>query len=137
MRLVVNSRSGVITPDQLPREVSAQWADPASVSTVTTRRKPDALFERMIPGGESFWSVVYEPFMARDLTRDDLRVVIRRGLEDAHGSYKALVQSFNLDKKDYKRFLNFLRKYDCHMPFQRFRAVHVRPTSDRRVSSSW
>ncbi|MCH8947310.1 MAG: hypothetical protein IH789_06735 [Acidobacteria bacterium] len=26
---------------------------------------------------------------------------------------------------DYKRFLNFLRKYDCHMPFQRFRTVSI------------
>jgi transcriptional regulator with PAS, ATPase and Fis domain len=135
-RLIVRSSSAVITPDQLPREVSAQWVDPASIATATTRRKPDALFERMIPGGESFWSVVYEPFMARDLTREDLRAIIGRGLEDARGSYKALVQSFNLDQKDYKRFLNFLRKYDCHMPFQRFRAVPIRPTSDRRVSSS-
>ena len=74
--------------------------------------------------------------MARDLTREDLRVVIGRGLAHTRGSYKALVQSFNLDPKDYKRFLNFLRTYDCHMPFQRFRAVSVRPTSDRRVSSS-
>ena len=27
---------------------------------------------------------------------------------------------------DYKRFLSFLRKHDCHLPFQRFRAVPAR-----------
>ncbi len=26
---------------------------------------------------------------------------------------------------DYKQFLNFLRKYDCHMPFQRFRTPSI------------
>jgi len=25
--------------------------------------------------------------------------------------------------EDYKRFLNFLRKYQCHVPFQRFRML--------------
>jgi hypothetical protein len=24
---------------------------------------------------------------------------------------------------DYKRFLGFLRKHDCHLPFQRFRVA--------------
>ena len=32
----------------------------------------------------------------RDLTRDDLRGVISRGLEQTRGSYKLLVQLFNL-----------------------------------------
>jgi hypothetical protein len=30
---------------------------------------------------------------------------------------------------DYKRFLSFLRKHDCHLPFQRFRAAPVRVTA--------
>ena len=28
--------------------------------------------------------------------------------------------------EDYKRFLNFLRKYQCHVPFQRFRMAPLR-----------
>jgi hypothetical protein len=27
---------------------------------------------------------------------------------------------------DYKRFLNFLRKHECHVPFERFRSARVR-----------
>ena len=46
---------------------------------------------------------------------------MRVGLEQTRGNYKALVQLFNMEPQDYKRFLNFLRKYGCHMPFQRFR----------------
>ena len=93
------------------------------------------MFERMTVGGESFWEVVYVPFMLRDLTRDDLRSIIRRGLEDARGSYKLLVELFNLDTSDYKRFLNFLRKYDCHMPFQRFRCLPGRLRDDYTTQS--
>jgi hypothetical protein len=28
---------------------------------------------------------------------------------------------FNMEPKDYKRFLNFLRKYDCQVPFRDYR----------------
>ena len=80
----------------------------------------------MTVGGESFWSVVYEPFMSRDLTRRDLRALVSRGLEHTRGSYKLLVQLFNLQPEDYKRLLSFLRKYECHMPFQKFRSVPAR-----------
>ena len=56
--------------------------------------------------------------------------MVTRGLELTRGNYKALVQSFNLEQSDYKRFLNFLRKYQCHMPFQRFRSARVRPDEE-------
>jgi hypothetical protein len=59
--------------------------------------------------------------MARDLTRDDVRAVIRRGLEESRGSYKVLMRSFNLEERDYKRVLNFLRKHECHVAFQPYR----------------
>jgi DNA-binding NtrC family response regulator len=131
-RLVVRSRSGVVTPADLPRELgSVATASPATEPR-HTKRTSEVLLDRMLLGGESFWSVVYEPFMSRDLTRDDLRAVISCGLEQTRGNYKVLVQSFNLEQSDYKRFLNFLRKYQCHMPFQRFRAARVRPSEEVR-----
>jgi DNA-binding NtrC family response regulator len=125
-RVVVRSRSGVVTPSDLPREVANTCDAAPSAEIVRGKRPADLLFERMLLGGESFWSVVYEPFMSRDLTRDDLRVIVTKGLEHTRGNYKALVQAFNLEQSDYKRFLNFLRKYQCHMPFQRFRSARVR-----------
>jgi hypothetical protein len=81
------------------------------------------MFKRMSIGGESFWTVVYEPFINRDLTRQDLRAIITRGLEQTRGNYKSLVRLFNVDSTDYKRLLSFLRTHECHMPFQRFRTV--------------
>jgi transcriptional regulator with GAF, ATPase, and Fis domain len=80
----------------------------------------------MLQNGESFWSAVYPMFMARDLTRADLRKIIQIGLESTSGNYRMLVQLFNMPTDDYKRFLSFLRKHDCHLPFQRFRAAPVR-----------
>ncbi len=80
----------------------------------------------MLDHGESFWSAVYPLFVARDLTRADLRKVIQTGLERTNGNYRMLVELFNMPPGDYKRFLSFLRKHDCHLPFQRFRAVPAR-----------
>jgi DNA-binding NtrC family response regulator len=130
-RLVIRKGSEVIAPDDLPREIAGKWSEPAAVAAMQPGRlTPDVLFERMSVGGESFWTVVHEPFIARDLTRHDLRVIVSRGLERTKGSYKALVQSFNLEPGDYKRFLSFLRKHECHMPFQRFRSLPVRLTDE-------
>jgi len=70
--------------------------------------------------------VAYEPFMSRDMTRDDLRALIGRGLEQTRGSYRVLVQMFKMPEADYKRFLTFLRKHDCQMPFQKFRNLPAR-----------
>jgi hypothetical protein len=81
----------------------------------------------MLKGGESFWSVVYPLFMSRDLTRADLRKIIKIGLESTNGNYRLLTQLFNMGDDDYKKFLNFLRKYDCHLPFQLFRVAPPRP----------
>ncbi len=80
----------------------------------------------MLDHGESFWSAVYPVFMSRDMTREDLRKIVQVGLESTNGNYRLLVKLFNMPDDDYKRFLSFLRKHDCHLPFQRFRTVPVR-----------
>ena len=136
-RLVVRASDNPIEPRDLPLEVlrgtamEQPPATPSATPTVTTapaRHASDALFERMVNGGESFWSAVYAPFMSRDLTRDDVRAIVRRGLERTGGNYRVMVELFNMPTDDYKRFLGVLRKYQCHMPFQQFRsAATTRP----------
>jgi transcriptional regulator with PAS, ATPase and Fis domain len=121
-RLVVRARSAVIAPEDLPGEISGRPRGDREKASVRAS-VAESMYERMVRAGESFWAVVYPPFIARDLTRDDVRLVIRKGLEHSRGNYKVLVSLFNMPPTDYKRFLNFLRKHDCHMPFQRFRSA--------------
>jgi hypothetical protein len=85
------------------------------------------VFTQMTTGGVSFWTAVYQPFMARDLTRDDLRAVVEQGLARTQGSYDALVPLFNMSPGDCKRFLNFLNKHGCHIPFQTCRTGPAGP----------
>ncbi|HET7220611.1 MAG TPA: sigma-54 dependent transcriptional regulator [Vicinamibacterales bacterium] len=133
-RLVIRARTGDIKRDDLPLEVlrAAPVAVPAAGPA--TRPAADVLFERMVNGGESFWSCVYAPFMSRDLTRDDLRAIVRKGLERTSGNYKVMVELFNMPADDYKRFLGFLRKYQCHMPFQQFRSAALSRESSKAAA---
>jgi DNA-binding NtrC family response regulator len=125
-RIVVRSR-GTITRADLPKEIFGSRIPLAvAAAEIPPAVFADTLYDRMTVNGESFWSVVYEPFMSRDLTRADLRGVVSRGLEQTRGSYKLLVQLFNLQPEDYKRLLSFLRKYECQLPFQKFRSVPAR-----------
>lgn len=131
-RLVIRNRGGAIQASDLPREVSSRAVRPASTAGEAPREsRADALYDRMMQSGDSFWTVVRDPFMQRDLTRDDLRVIVSQGLKETRGSYKGLLAVFNLEASDYKRLLNFLRKFDCHLPFQRFRGLPVSVSPDR------
>ena len=128
-RLVVRASDAEIEPRDLPLEVLRGSAleprvpTPPTVTTAPARSASEALFERMVNGGEPFWTAVYAPFMSRDLTRDDVRAIVRRGLERTGGNYRVMVELFNMPADDYKRFLGVLRKYQCHMPFQQFRSA--------------
>ena len=120
-RLVVCAEDGPITVDELPLD-SHDPSDTHDERVVPHVARADALFERMINGGESFWLAVYGPFMLRDLTRDDVRLIVRKGLVQSHGNYMRMLQTFNMPADDYKRFLNFLRKHQCQLSFQPFRS---------------
>ena len=114
-RLVVKGPAE-INIEHLPREVASMTEDVGDVAAPPPRRVTvETLFQRMVRDRETFWSVVYEPFMARDLTRDDLRALVRQGLSQTRGGYKAVASLFNIPK-DHKRLLMFLRKHDCHLP---------------------
>jgi transcriptional regulator with PAS, ATPase and Fis domain len=72
----------------------------------------DDLCDRMVNGRESFWSVVYDPYMARDLNRLQVRQVVDDGLMRARGSYKRLVSLFGVEESEYLKFMDFLRHHD-------------------------
>ncbi|HUE89602.1 MAG TPA: sigma-54 dependent transcriptional regulator, partial [Vicinamibacterales bacterium] len=126
-RLILRRSDGRIENDAVVREIGGGTATARRPARTAKNDVPTSqvLFERILKGGASFWSVAYEPFMARDLTRKDIRDLVRLGLEHTRGNYKLLVTTFNMAPEEYKKFLNFLRKYQCHVPFQGFRMVQA------------
>jgi transcriptional regulator with PAS, ATPase and Fis domain len=112
-RMVLSNRTGVITVADLPSVVSG--AIPARRSIA------DVLYEQMVEAGQPFWAAIYRPFAAQKVTHEDLRALVARGLEQTRGSYRGLVRLFNLPGHDYRRFLRFLTKNECRLPFLAFR----------------
>jgi len=131
-RMVLKTTGPIVSVSDLPAEVrramiaGTDVRSGSNAPTIIGKTIADELAGRMLDHGESFWAAVYPLFIARDLTRADLRRIIQTGLERTNGNYRMLVQSFNMPTDDYKRFLSFLRKHDCHLPFQRFRVVPTR-----------
>jgi transcriptional regulator with PAS, ATPase and Fis domain len=87
-----------------------------------SRHVADELYDALTEGHLTFWGDVHARFLQRDLTRDDLRDLVRRGLTHAGGSYRAMLPLFGVAAKDYKRFLNFLAAHDCVLDFRAFRS---------------
>lgn len=130
-RVIVRATTGSVGLDDLPIEI--RYVDPPTPVTVhdaapapgSAELEARRLFHDMVRGGASFWTVVYEPFHTHDLTRETLRLIITYGLEQVRGRYSALTELFNMDRADYKRFLNVLRKHECLVPFHAFRSAPV------------
>ena len=159
-RLVVREWERPIAAEDLPseirgwRETTPATTGPAAVSGLAPHesagaapRRPDRssstadrLWERLI-AGESFWTVVHQPFKAHELTRDDLAALIHRGLEHTRGSYRALLGVFGLPPTDYKRFHAFLYQQNCNLPVGPYRSAKAsirgttRPDSFSRASA--
>jgi two-component system response regulator AtoC len=130
-RLVVTARRPVVRVEDLPLEVRGPRASAPQPFRERRRTIADDLYRRVTEDGESFWTAVYPLYMEREITKANVREVVRRGLEEARGNYKIVSRLFNMGGDDYKRFLNFLRKHDCQLPFKDFRdaSMPTRPDS--------
>jgi DNA-binding NtrC family response regulator len=152
-RLVVREWDRPITAEDLPIEIRGRRdaAQAMSVPSVAFAQEPNApsprrvdrgsgtadrLWERLI-AGESFWTVVHQPFKAHELTRDDLAALIHRGLEHTRGSYRALLGVFGLPPTDYKRFHAFLYQQNCNLPVGPYRTVRASMRRQDRPASAY
>jgi DNA-binding NtrC family response regulator len=134
-RIVLKVNGPVVLVSHLPIEISCPNSKAGTAvggingGTATSPSQAEEMTSLMLERGASFWEAVYPSFMSRDMTRNDLRKIVQAGLENTNGNYRLLVQLFNMPTEDYKRFLSFLRKHECHLPFQRFRTVPARLTA--------
>ena len=108
--------------DDLPESVRGYAAGGLKPVRERRRQMADEIYTGLIEGRYTFWTDVYEMFMRRDLTRDDLRGLIRRGLTATRGSYRSVLVLFGMPREDYKRLLNFLAAHECALDFREFRA---------------
>jgi len=120
-RLVVTGRRELIQVDDLAPELRAPGQIGFRPRRERRRTVADDLFKKLVEDKESFWDAVYPLYMNREITKGNVRDLVHKGLEASRGNYNIVVRLFNMDSRDYKRFLNFLRKHDCQLPFKQYR----------------
>jgi transcriptional regulator with GAF, ATPase, and Fis domain len=118
-RLVVTGQNPMIELDDLPPELLTQHQPPDVTAHAQT--VADELYRRLTQEGKCFWTTVYPLYMQREITRGNVRELVRKALEETRGSYRVVTRMFNMEDADYKRFLNFLRKHDCQIPYRSYR----------------
>jgi transcriptional regulator with PAS, ATPase and Fis domain len=104
---------------QLPDVVRA--GPPLAATRERRSQLADDLYQAIVSGGYSFWDDIHPIFLQRDITRHDMRELIRRGLTVSRGNYRSLIQLFRIQPSDYKRFMNFLATHDCALDYREFR----------------
>jgi transcriptional regulator with PAS, ATPase and Fis domain len=122
----------VVDVAQLPDAVRI----PAQTIMPTRERRSqvsDEMYAALVGGGYSFWDHIYPLFLSRDITRHDMRELVKRGLSTTRGNYRALLKLFGIAGQDYKRFLNFLAAHQCGADFREFRHGTVEPQRPPRL----
>jgi transcriptional regulator with PAS, ATPase and Fis domain len=142
-RIVSRGPAAIIEPAHLPKnvhdavEVERSRAQMDQRNSGVHEARVQRLIDLLMVKRESFWTTAYPAFMSHDIVREDMRRLIQVGLDQSRGSYRVLLGLFNIPPPDYKRFLGFLKQHDCHLPFQRFRAIKGSPpiTKSGRLDS--
>lgn len=128
-RIFVRKSNGIIQPEDIrfdEDKISGTAQEPITAREPIVEYRQDVvdtLYSRMVVGGESFWDAVRPSYIERDISKSEVRELIRRGLTQTQGSYKILTRLFNIEHTEYKKFLNFLRKHRCQLRFAEFRPL--------------
>ncbi|GAB4109226.1 MAG: hypothetical protein Kow001_09010 [Acidobacteriota bacterium] len=115
------SDDGMITGTAVQERLHGAGLDVAATGNL----RVESIFRRLREEGSDFWTVVRDPFLARDLCREDVRAVVSRLLNECEGSYRRVARSLKLPDKDYKRLMNFLEKHDCKVDFRLYRPTRT------------
>jgi transcriptional regulator with PAS, ATPase and Fis domain len=75
--------------------------------------KLNEIWQRLKEGG-TFWEEVKEPFLHRELNRSEVRTILDSGLNECGRKYKNVIRLFNLEEKEYHRFMSFLNEHDLN-----------------------
>ena len=72
---------------------------------------PRSVFSRIANQEGTFWELVHQPYLERELNRQQVREIVAQGLAQTGWSYKKLLHLFGVATDDYLRFMDFLRHH--------------------------
>ncbi len=64
-----------------------------------------------IKNGESFWTAIKEPFLSREIKREEVKWVINKTIAEYGPKYCDIIAPLNIPPHEYKKFLNFLKMH--------------------------
>lgn len=105
-RAALLAGAGVIEARHLPRALRLDVGEARPKSG--SRPSAESLYRRVVEGSESFWTVVREPYLARELPRDVVRSFIGRVLDECDGSNRELAQRLGCGE-EHRKLIDFLR----------------------------
>jgi DNA-binding NtrC family response regulator len=113
--------SALVRVEDLPEPLRLSGGCSVLPAHERRRQLADDLYSGLVSGVYTFWEHTYPLFLNRDMSRHDLRELIKRGLATTCGNYRAVVALFGMPDGDYKAFLNFLAAHECCVDFREFR----------------
>src|ERR1700682_5737317 len=121
--------SGLVRLEDLPEPMRLPGACSVLPARERRRQLADDLYSWVVFGVYTLWEHTYPLFLNRDMSRHDLRELVKRGLATTCGNYRAVGPLFGMLDGDYKRFLYFLATHDCCVDFREFRTgkAHTPP----------
>ena len=78
-------------------------------------------FEDIKEGRKDFWADIHNRYKRRDISREKVVAFVDFGLRSTRGSYTTMASMFRLKEKEYRRFMDFLRRSDCLLDFRPYR----------------
>ncbi len=88
---------------------------------VSSSDEVQSWFRELADGRKDFWSAVHNRYKRRDISREKVVALVDFGLRSTQGSYKTMASMFRLKEKEYRRFMDFLRRNNCLLDFRPYR----------------
>ena len=96
-----------------PAPAVSPWSAPvhSRIPAAPAEGEAVGVLLRIASGEGTFWSLVYDPFMERELNRAQVRAVVEEALRRSNWSYKRALELFAVAPEDYLKFMDFLRHH--------------------------
>ena len=106
--LVCFSASKTIQSYDIDKCISFRYPDQPPAGR---QSKVESIIFSLARGEIDFWEGVRTPFIEREINRAEVKEIVSGGLKECEGSYKKLLNFFNLPSNQYKKLLIAFIKY--------------------------
>ena len=106
-------RAGILLTDPIREVDIAKLLNHGESHTARTDPMPIVRdLWKQLKSGQNFWEAVKEPFLSREIKREEVRGVVRMAIDRYGPKYCDIIEPLNIPPQEYKKFLNFLKVHN-------------------------